>query len=121
MKKVRLKEPAHPHLAVVEGQLVAEKSAGKRPVLTYPYVDREGKPISARVSSLTKPRGALNEVNRLYRHARLGLLDTSEAARLSAILKVSGDLREQADLEPRLVLLEERITRALELLESRGR
>jgi hypothetical protein len=61
----------------------------------------------------------MQEASRLYRDARLGLIPTDEASRLSYVLKMTSDLVERADVEPRIAALEARIASLTDILSRR--
>ena len=60
----------------------------------------------ARVGPLTSPGRVASELARLYRKARWGEIDVTEASRLANILAILKSALESTDLEKRLVELE---------------
>ena len=72
-----------------------------------------------RIARPDTPRKAMTEAARLYRDARLGLIPTDEASRLSYVLKTTSDLVERATVEPRIAALEARIASLTDILSRR--
>ena len=60
-------------------------------------------------TALTKLEHVRAELARVYRHARTGKLETSEATRLTYILVALSKIIESSDIEARLDLLESEI------------
>lgn len=94
----------NPKLAVVQ-------SDGE--IVTPPVVRK------VRVLRPKTPRSALAACSKLYVEARRGELDTQDATRLAFVLKTCSTLHEEAEVMPRLELLESRLNKVIALLEAR--
>ena len=71
-------------------------------------IDNDSKEIDATPprTALTKLEHVRDELARVYRHARMGKVETSEATRLTYMLVALSKIIESSDIEARLDLLE---------------
>jgi hypothetical protein len=61
---------------------------------------------AVRIAHLTDSNGILTELRSLYRDARRGVLEPSEATKLAYLLKIMSEIMSLRDMEARLDALE---------------